>query len=124
MEMDSRQQPTIVFAIDGAIRPEEVTEVCNAIGAMLRRSGAGSAIVDVESLRPDASAVDALARLALTARRLGMSLVLRNATAELAALLCFVGVAEVLGVEPVREPEQEEQPVGVEEERDLDDLAG
>ena len=62
--------------------------------------------------RPDLSAVDALARLQLAARRLGCSIRLRDTCAELAELLDLVGLSECLQVGG--EPEGGEQ-VGVEE---------
>jgi anti-anti-sigma regulatory factor len=69
--------------------------------------------------RADVHVVDALARLQLAARRRGRRLVLRNASSDLAELVGLMGLGDVLGVEPGREPEQREQGLGVEEERDL-----
>ena len=69
--------------------------------------------------RGDVQAVDALARLQLAAKRRGFSLVLRNASRDLADLVGLMGLADVLAVEPAREPEQREQRLRVEEERDL-----
>ena len=79
---------------------------------------------EVGSVSADALAVDALARLQLTARRSGHEIRLRNATSELQELIAFVGLREVLRVETVGEAEEWEQPLGVEEERELDDPAG
>ena len=75
---------------------------------------------EVGSVSADALAVDALARLQLTARRSGHEIRLRNATSELQELIAFVGLREVLCVEAVGEAEEREQPLGVEEERELD----
>jgi hypothetical protein len=81
-------------------------------------------ICDVGSVvSPDLGTVNALARLALTVRRLGLELELRHVSAELRALLAFTGVLDVLIVESGGETEQWEQGVGVEEERHLDDPA-
>jgi hypothetical protein len=44
--------------------------------------------------------VDALARVQLAARRLGLELPLRNASRELRELLDFAGLSEVLGAPP------------------------
>ena len=71
-------------------------------------------VARVDARRPDLALVDALARLQLDARRRGGRLRLRNATDELRGLLELVGLADVLAVEPRREPELGEQ-VGVEE---------
>jgi ABC-type transporter Mla MlaB component len=62
--------------------------------------------------RPDLSAVDALARLQLAARRLGCSIRLREPCAELVRLLDLSGLSGCLEVGG--EPEGGEQP-GVEE---------
>ena len=77
--------------------------------------------LDAGSLPPTAQTVDALARLELAGRRLGRELRLRNASQELQELLAFVGLADALRVEPVGQPEEREQRVGVEEEGELDD---
>ena len=69
----------------------------------------------------DAGTVQALARLQLEARRRGCELRLRQAPRELRCLLELVGLSDVLGVEPRWQPEEREEPLGVEEERQLDD---
>ena len=74
--------------------------------------------------RPDLEAVDAVARLALAARRLGCGVRLENASSELRDLVAFVGLAQVLpcsvasAVESGRQAEQWEVPGGVEEKGD------
>jgi hypothetical protein len=78
-------------------------------------------VCDVGALPPDVEAVDALARLQLSARRLGLEVRLRHASSELQDLLVFAGLREVLRVEPGGQAEQREQRVGVEEEGELDD---
>jgi hypothetical protein len=57
-------------------------------------------VCDVGTFPPDAAAIDTLARLQLTARRLGLELRLRHASNELQDLLAFAGLREVLRVEP------------------------
>ena len=76
---------------------------------------------DVSALDPDAVTLDVLARLQLSSRRRGCTLKLRQASRELRELLAFVGLEEVLRVETGRQPEEREQGVGVEEERELDE---
>ena len=70
------------------------------------------------------AAVDALAQLALQARRLGLELRLVEAPGGLRELIVFAGLAEALGVEARRQPEQWEEALGVEEEGQLGDAAG
>jgi STAS domain len=81
-------------------------------------------VCDVGAVAPDTGTVGALARLQLIAHRYGVDVRLRNASSELQELLAFVGLADVLRVEPVGQAEQWEQGDRVEEERELDDPAG
>ncbi len=68
----------------------------------------------LDARRPCLALVDVLARLQLDARRRGCALALRDAPRELRGLLELVGLAEVLALEPRREPELGEQ-LGIEE---------
>jgi ABC-type transporter Mla MlaB component len=84
---------------------------------------------DVGALgRADVRAVGVLALLQLAARRRGLRIVFRGAKGDLRELLTLLGLDEALpciggsGVEPRRQPEQREEPLGVEEEADPDDL--
>jgi hypothetical protein len=80
-------------------------------------------ICDAGTLAPDATSVDALARLQLSAKREGRALRVCGASSELQQLLAFCGLAAVLGLEASRQAEQREERGGVEEERHLDDPA-
>jgi len=80
-------------------------------------------VCDVGELDPDAVTVDALARFQLGARQLGFDVRLRGASTELRELLAFVGLDEVLRVEARGQAEEREEPLGVEEEAELDDPA-
>ena len=98
-------------------------------------------VYDAGGLPPDASAVDALARLQLEARRRGGQARVRGASSELQELLAFCGLSFVLGadpaasarpprpaaglvVEPGGQAEEREDRGGVEEEGHLGDLPG
>ena len=81
-------------------------------------------ICDVGGVAPDVHAIDALARLQLAARRLGMEIRLRHASSELQELVGFAGLRDVLRAEAGGQTEQGEERLGVEEERELDDPAG
>ncbi len=76
-------------------------------------------LVDVRGFAPDAVTVDALARLQLAARRNGSEIRLQNASAQLLELVDFMGLRGILE----RQPEEREDPLGIEEEREADDLA-
>jgi ABC-type transporter Mla MlaB component len=54
------------------------------------------------SRNPDAATVEALARLALQAKRRGLRLRLQHAPAELVELIEFMGLAKALGLKPRR----------------------
>jgi anti-anti-sigma regulatory factor len=102
--------------------PAELERLCERLRELVRRSGPGPVTVDVGAAhRPDLALVEALARLRLTARRLGRGMRLRNAGGELAELLAWAGLDDVLTapatlrVEPGGEAEQGEQPLGVQE---------
>ena len=69
----------------------------------------------------DMTTVDALAQLALEARRLGLELRLVAAPAELLDLIAFAGLTQALGAEVQRHTEEREEPLGVKEERELGD---
>jgi hypothetical protein len=81
-------------------------------------------ICDVGAVVPDVHTIDALVRLQLAARRLGMEVWLRHASRELQELVDFAGLRDVLPVETGGQAEQREERVGVEEERELDNAAG
>jgi anti-anti-sigma regulatory factor len=90
---------------------------------------AGPFVCDVSQItEPDELALEALARLQLTAQRLGVSIRLHNAGAALVDLLALAGLSDVLVVaesvvEPDREVEEREE-VGVDEEVHRSDDAG
>jgi hypothetical protein len=118
------QSKTIVLAID-SLRPEEVAELVAHLSPVVTPDGTTVLLCDLARLADaDMATIDALARLALRARRLGCAVSLRAASPELIALLAFAGLGDVLpcaptsGVEVVGQPEQREEPLGVQEERD------
>lgn len=77
---------------------------------------------DVRALAsPDAGMIDALARLGLMVRRLGFELRLCRVPDELAELIAFAGLCEVLGVQPGGQAEQREEGLSVEKEGELGD---
>ena len=76
---------------------------------------------------PDAVALDALARLQLTARRFGVTIRLHNANRTLGDLIEWAGLSDVLevvesGVEAYGQVEQREE-IGIDEEVHRDDGA-
>ena len=80
-------------------------------------------VCDVRALPPEAAAVEALARLQLAARRIGLEIRLCRPSSELRDLLVFCGLDDVLRVEAGGQAEEREDRLGAEEERELDDPA-
>ena len=66
------------------------------------------------SAAPDLGMIDALARLQLAARRTGWTIRLRVACPEVCELIELAGLADVLALEALGQPEDGEQ-LGVEE---------
>jgi hypothetical protein len=81
-------------------------------------------ILDCRRLtEPRLAEIDQICRLKLEAQRRGCDLQLRNAGDAMLDLIGFAGLADALGVEVHREPEQGEEPRGVEKEDHLGDLS-
>ena len=119
------------LCLSGPIARAEIAGICERIRALLEASDASLVDCDVGGLvDPDAVTVDALARVQLTAHRLGCSVRLRHVGGELQDLLALMGLGDVLpfgvgsGLEPSGKAEEREQARGVEEEADPDDLTG
>ncbi|MFH0516815.1 STAS domain-containing protein [Streptomyces sp. M41] len=95
-----------VLVLAGPVTREEVAGLCDEARARLEAAGAGVLVCDVGGLGPPGlSAVELLARLQLTARRVGGRIRLRDAGPALHALLDLVGLSfEVEGEVEQREP--------------------
>ena len=84
------------MVITGRIEPPDLEGLCERVRAALEESAAGVVVCDVAGLvAPDAVAVDVLARLQLTAKRMGAELCLRGASDALRELLDLTGLCEV-----------------------------
>ena len=117
-----------VLVMIGPVTREGIPALCERARRLLEGCDAGPVACDVGALaEPDAITIDALARLQLTARRLGYRVELRGTCEELEDLLRLTGLLEVLtgggtvvasAVEAWGEPELREQALRVEEEAD------
>ena len=107
-----------------AVSRADITAACERLRALASGGDLDAITCDASELAAEVAAVDALARLALLARRLGCPLKVRRASPELRDLVEFCGLSAALGVvgRDGREPEKREQPVDVEERVDPDDL--
>ena len=97
----------------GPIARESIPALCERARILLEGCEAGRVACDVGALaEPDVVTIDGLARLQLTARRLGYRVELQRACGELEDLLVLTGLSDVLpcagpgedasGVEPGR----------------------
>ncbi len=109
----------------GPISRAEIASLCDGARALLDANDAELVVVDLDGLvDPDVVTVDAMARLQVTARRLGRGVRFRGACREVHELVALTGLGEVLHFddgsrfEPRGETEQREHGLGVEEEGD------
>ena len=127
----TRGRSAIVVVVGSPIAPADLSTLCSGVRARVERSTAEVVVIDLGGVDADAVTVDAMARLALVARRLGRAVELRDPPPALLELLAFTGLDAVvagsgdeLRVELQGEPEEREDPLDVEEEAELDDPAG
>ena len=120
---------TMNVIISGRIARRDVQVLCDRARVLLEDSGADQMVCDVGALAaPDAVTVEALARLQLTAVRLGRRIRFKNACGGLQDLLALMGLSGVMAcegspVEPRGQAKQREQASRVQEERDPGDPA-
>jgi len=89
-------EPTTSLAIHGPIARSDLPGLYRRVCAALQDRRNGVLVCEVSSVPVDAVAIDALARLALGARRHGCRVWLLGASAELMELVELVGLSEVL----------------------------
>jgi STAS domain len=103
----------------GAITPAEIRDARRRLRDIIESGDAELVACDIRAVTADAGAVDGLARLQLSARRLGCRLELRHASRRLEELIAFCGLGDVLPSELMLEhggqTEEREQASRVEE---------
>jgi hypothetical protein len=77
----------------------DVPAACDGLRELVGARDADLVVCDVSQVATDLMTVEVLARLRLTALRLGCRLQLRNASRELQQLLAFCGLCDVLPCE-------------------------
>jgi ABC-type transporter Mla MlaB component len=87
---------TTSIAIEGPILRCDLPGLCRRVCELLAHDDGSVLICDVRGVEGDAVSVDALARLALVARRYDCQIRLRGACKELRDLISFMGLDEVL----------------------------
>ncbi|MDG9704984.1 STAS domain-containing protein [Streptomyces sp. DH37] len=139
------RKAALVLAADGPLTRADIPRLCERLRRVLVRARVDPVVVDAgESCAADMVTVEALARLRLTAHRLGGRIRLAGADGELRRLLAWTGLDEEAfaadtdtdapegdavgadaggapgpdrsaGAEPRGQPEQGKQPGGVQE---------
>jgi hypothetical protein len=101
----------------------DVPALCERAELLLQEGPGAPLECDVANVgeRPDLATVEALARVELTARRLGSDICLRGASVELLDLLALCGLPIESVLEAEGQAEQREEARGVEEEGDPGD---
>jgi ABC-type transporter Mla MlaB component len=89
--------PVSTLVIRGPLDPADLPGLLVRARALMGESHVAVLGCEVSQLDADAVAVDALARIALLARRAGCSVRVRGASAELLGLIAFAGLSEVIG---------------------------
>lgn len=88
---------SVVIALSGTLAAASGPELCELARLLLESTGATMLTCDVAALgRPDAGTLDALARVALVARRLGRAVELRDPCPRLQALIILAGLDDAL----------------------------
>jgi hypothetical protein len=83
--------------LSGHVGPERAAELCARVGSAAKAQSDDPLHCGVGAIEdPDIGTVDTLARMALTARRLGRGVELVAARPELRRLIAFAGLADVL----------------------------
>src|SRR5712691_152327 len=123
MQRPPSEPRTIVLLLGGPLLPGDIPSLCDHARELFEGSVGDFVVCDVGAVvDPDATTVDALARLQLTAKRCGRRLRLRRASSELRDLLGLMGFGDVvpcgpdLLLEPRGQAEERKQALGIEEE--------
>ena len=91
----------IVIVLSNSIARADIPDLCERARKRIEHGTGRVVICDAGAVTdPDAVAVDTVARLQLTAKRVGCELRLRHACAELEELIALAGLSEVMPVVP------------------------
>jgi ABC-type transporter Mla MlaB component len=91
--------PAFEVELETPASPEAIAALCRRARRALLATDNALLICDLRLVtEPDATVIDALARIQLTARRLGRSIELRHARSEMRELVRLAGLADVLPV--------------------------
>jgi ABC-type transporter Mla MlaB component len=94
--MGPTEARTVSFSLGGEVARADLPAIYERVCDLVRTSGATTVFCDVQGITSDAVTLDALARVCLAARRHGCRLRLRHAPEDLAGLVAFAGLQDVL----------------------------
>ena len=93
---DNHPDPDTCVVVIGTLTCAELPALCERVRSLVAANDVDVVSCDVGALVVDLVAVEALAHLQLTARRLGARIHLREVSGELEALLALCGLDEIL----------------------------
>lgn len=102
--MAASAQRSVSIAIRAPLRREDLPGLFERACSLLERGGCDVLRCELAGVVADGVALDALARLALAARRRSCSVLLCGASEELCALVAFAGLSDVLRADRVVAP--------------------
>jgi ABC-type transporter Mla MlaB component len=89
--------PAFEVELETPASPHAIAALCRRVRSALLAADNVVLICDLRRVtEPDATVIDALARIQLTARRLGRSIELRHARPQIRELVRLAGLADVL----------------------------
>ena len=88
------------FVFRGSIKPADVPALCERARVLLADARADPVICRTSALHPELATVEALARLGLIARQVGVEIRFEGASPALRELVRLLGLSEVLCPEP------------------------
>lgn len=104
MVVPEERPKAIVVVLDSQISSKSIPRLCENLRAVLEASDADVVVCDVGTLVAASpvtlDVLDALARLQLTAKRVGRRLHVANASSQLRTLLTLTGLSETLLLDP------------------------
>jgi len=95
-ELRRRAARTVAFSVWGPIARDDLPGLSSRVCALFLANPGTEMLCHVVNVSPDAVTVEALARLQLVAKRSCITVRLRDASAELLALVRFLGLGDVL----------------------------
>lgn len=96
-ELRAGSENAPIVAIRGRVGRSEIADLCARVESSFARADVSTVIVDVSDVvDPDVTALDALAHLHLTAKRMGRHIKIRHTCRQLEDLAAFAGLHDVL----------------------------